>query len=157
MLRIKLLGISRLYKKIVMVLSDLAVIWLGLVLSFTIGIGWNGISDFTRDFVTLSLLLPCMLIPINTCFGLYHAVLRYLNPHVGLTLLKIGFLSGVCMGGGLLRTRARPSGQCDVFIWCYGCLVIGALTVHRSLLAGWALFEGYFLAIGECQRDGGLP
>ncbi len=143
----KVLNLSRTSKQVIMLVADSVLLVIMLLASFSVRLGyWYWPED---DLLWSILGAPIIAIPIFVRFGLYRAVIRYINfralwvvvQAVSLYALVWGLIGFIAAVNGIPRTV--------IFInWILSLLAIGGLRfVARTILSGdfKSFTQRYFL------------
>jgi len=128
-----ILDLSRFNKKLIMLLIDSITVVIVLLLSFSTRMGYWYIPE--QDVMFLIISSPFLALPIFTYFGLYKAVIRYINFIVLLDVLKAVLLYSLIWGMFGFLTAPQEIPRSIIFINCaFSILSIGGLRVFAYFL-----------------------
>lgn len=142
-----LLNLSRKQKRFLQLCTDLLLIWLAIVLSFIIRIGWDDTIIKLYSYKWLFIIIPCLTIPIFICFGLYRAIMRYISADFFITITKAVTISSLLMAlflfwfGSIIPNTPRS------LIFNYWWLSLVLITSSRVFIRHYFL-DGWMLLIG---------
>src|SRR5690554_5785867 len=88
MLKEKLLGLPRRYKRLLQVAVDVLLVWLSVWLAFVSRIGYDASFSALQAHSWLLWAAPLITIPISVRLGMYRAVMRYLDKEALFAILK---------------------------------------------------------------------
>ena len=140
MIRNKLINLPRLHKRLISLVVDVLIIWLSIFSAFVLRVGWDAFPYYQQQCLQLCMLAPLIVLPINIRFGLYRAVLRYMNSQVFVTLLRVGTLS---VTGIILATYILGWNLPRSLPFLFGLIFILFLGLSRYAARYWLL--GYSL------------
>lgn len=149
MLREKLIGLRRRYKRLLQIFADTVLIWLALWLAFVVRLGTDELVHPLGGHLWLFIVAPVVSIPIFIRMGMYRAVLRYMGNQALLTILKAVSLSTLLLALAIYWYRDSP-------VVIPRSLVVNYWWIALVMLGGLRLvMRQYFL--GDWYSLGGLP
>lgn len=159
MIRERLLGLPRQYKRLLQVLVDVLLIWLALWLAFYIRLGSTERIEPLGGHGWLFITAPILAIPLFIRLGLYRAVLRYLGSDALLVMAKAVTLSALLLALAVYWYRDAPALVPRSMIlnyWWLSLMLIGGL---RLLMRQYFLGDWYSvgLSIPFINRTDSLP
>ena len=83
-----LLGLSRRYKRLLQVFTDIILVWISLWLAFAVRLGFDYDVQPLGAHRWLFVVAPIIAIPLFVRFGMYHAVMRYVGKEVLVAIVK---------------------------------------------------------------------
>ncbi|WP_354009548.1 polysaccharide biosynthesis protein [Endozoicomonas lisbonensis] len=93
-MREKILGFSRVKKRLVTLGIDTLLICLSLAAAFSVRLGFEGwIYSYSTVYLKSCALAVVVSLPIYIRLGLYRAVLRYMGPQVSFTIFRASFIA----------------------------------------------------------------
>lgn len=141
LLREKIIGTPRLWKRVLMISLDIVALMLALWASYAIRLSvWT--PEITSERLVLAALAPVVAIPVFIRLGLYRSVIRYLPEAAIWTILKAMLIATVSwviivflmeMAGQDIVPRSIP-----FFYFVLGSLLIGGM----RFAAKWILVSG---------------
>lgn len=141
-MRIFLTGLPRIQKQIIAVVFDAICICLALWGAMFLRYGhwqWKGPED---TWVLYALLALCVTLPLFIGFGLYRAVLRYINSFTVITMLKANCIAAIALLAadalffpGYVLPRSVPF----IYFLLLSVLVIGSRYIIQHWLNGVSL------------------
>ena len=139
-LRQDLLQLSRRKKRFLQVVTDIALIWLALWLSFALRLGeWDAAQPYDGHG-WLFLLAPVIALPIFIRLGMYRAVMRYVGNDALITITKAVTLSALVLALAVYWYRGPTAlvPRSMVFnYWWLSLLLLGGLRLAmRQYFAG---------------------
>src|SRR5690554_7421335 len=84
----KLLGLPRRYKRLLQVFADVVLIWLSVWLAFVFRVGYESSCVAVQAHSWLLWSAPLITIPTSVKFGMYRAVMRFLGKEALLEIAK---------------------------------------------------------------------
>lgn len=146
----KLLGLPRRYKRLLQVATDTVLIWLSIWLAFAFRLG---LEDSFLAFKTHSWLLvatPIITIPMNVRFGMYRAVMRYLDREAMIEVAKSITVSALLLSLAVYWFGNEQRGvlpRSFVFnYWVISLITMGGLRLFmRQYFMGNILQTGKYL------------
>jgi FlaA1/EpsC-like NDP-sugar epimerase len=157
-LRERLVGLRRRYKRLLQVFADVALVWVALWMAFIVRLGIDRPIDPFGDYAWLFLAAPIISIPIFIRLGMYRAVMRYFGNEALVAIFKAVSLSALLLGVYIYMYRA------DVIVprslmfnyWWLCLLMIGGLRLFmRQFFLGDWLLAGQHVPF--FRQDDGLP
>lgn len=157
-LRDRLLGLPRRYKRLVQVITDVALVWLSLWLAFVVRLGSFDEVEPLGGHAWLFALAPVLAIPLFVRIGMYRAVMRYLGNDALITIAKAVSFSSLLLALAIYWYRDAPAlvPRSLVFnYWWISMMLLGGL---RLLLRQYVLGDWYRgMLVAPFGRDDGLP
>nr|WP_090444645.1 nucleoside-diphosphate sugar epimerase/dehydratase [Pseudomonas benzenivorans] len=141
-LRSGLLGLSRRDKRLLQVITDVALVWLALWLAFAVRLGLDKpISPFA-EHAWLFVATPLIAIPVFIKFGMYRAVMRYFGNDALITIFKAVTLSALVLALVVYWHRAPPAvvPRSLVFnYWWLSLVLVGGLrlAMRQYFMGDW--------------------
>ena len=119
------LSLSRVYKRLLMILTDVLIIILVLLSSFSLRLGeWFWPND---EVIYLILVGPFIAIPIFIKFGLYRAIIRYISFKALWVILQAVSLFALSWGVIVLMSGIQGIPRSVIIInWLIGSFLIGS-------------------------------
>lgn len=158
MLRDRLLGLPRRYKRLLQVLADVVLVWVSLWLAFIVRLGTYEGVDPLGGHAWLFMLAPAVAIPIFVRIGMYRAVMRYLGNDALIAIAKAVTLSSLLLALAIYWYRDAPAlvPRSLVFnYWWISLMLLGGL---RLLLRQYVLGDWYRgMIMGSFGHDDQLP
>jgi len=156
MLRDRLLGLPRRYKRLLQVLADVILVWISLWLAFVVRLGSFGPIEPLGGHAWLFALAPVLAIPLFIRIGMYRAVMRYLGNDALITIAKAVTFSSLLLALAIYWYRDAPAlvPRSLVFnYWWISLMLLGGL---RLLLRQYVLGDWYagMLAVPFGRDDG---
>ncbi|WAE52166.1 polysaccharide biosynthesis protein [Stutzerimonas frequens] len=156
MLRDRLLGLPRRYKRLLQVLADVILIWISLWLAFVVRLGSLDPIEPLGGHAWLFALAPVLAIPLFIRIGMYRAVMRYLGNDALITIAKAVTFSSLLLALAIYWYRDAPAlvPRSLVFnYWWISLMLLGGL---RLLLRQYVLGDWYagMLAVPFGRDDG---
>lgn len=141
-LRNRLLGLSRRDKRLLQVITDVALVWLALWLAFAVRLGLDKPINPFAEHAWLFMSAPLIAIPVFVRMGMYRAVMRYLGNDALLTIAKAVALSALLLALAVYWYRAAPAvvPRSLVFnYWWISLLLVGGLrlAMRQYFLGDW--------------------
>ncbi|WP_160083248.1 nucleoside-diphosphate sugar epimerase/dehydratase [Pseudomonas sp. 8AS] len=143
LLRDRLVGLRRRYKRTLQICSDVVLVWLALWLAFIVRLGIDRSINPFGDYAWLFLIAPVIAIPIFIRLGMYRAVMRYFGNEALIAIFKAVSLSSLVLGLYIYLYRA------DVIVprslvfnyWWLSLLMLGGLRLfmRQYFLGDWLL------------------
>ncbi len=157
-LRDRLLGLPRRYKRLLQVITDVALVWLSLWLAFVVRLGSFDEVEPLGGHAWLFALAPVLAIPLFVRIGMYRAVMRYLGNDALITIAKAVSFSSLLLALAIYWYRDAPAlvPRSLVFnYWWISMMLLGGL---RLLLRQYVLGDWYRgMLVAPFGRDDGLP
>ncbi|MBA1265630.1 polysaccharide biosynthesis protein [Stutzerimonas sp. NM35] len=158
MLRDRLLGLPRRYKRLLQVLADVVLVWVSLWLAFVARLGSYEVVDPFGEHAWLFLLAPLLAIPLFIRIGMYRAVMRYLGNDALIAIAKAVTLSSLLLALAIYWHRDAPGlvPRSLVFnYWWISLMLLGGLRLmlRQYVLGDW--YRGMLSA--PFGQDNGLP
>lgn len=158
MLREKLIGLRRRYKRLLQLSVDIVLIWLALWLAFVVRLGTDELVHPLGGHLWLFLVAPLISIPIFIRMGMYRAVLRYMGNEALLTILKAVTLSTLLLALAIYWYRDSPvviPRSLVINYWWLSVVLLGGL---RLVMRQYFLGDWYSLtALPFVKHENGLP
>ncbi|WP_313409471.1 polysaccharide biosynthesis protein [Stutzerimonas kunmingensis] len=156
MLRDRLLGLPRRYKRLLQVLADVVLVWISLWLAFVVRLGSFDEIEPLGGHTWLFALAPVLAIPLFIRIGMYRAVMRYLGNDALITIAKAVTFSSLLLALAIYWYRDAPAlvPRSLVFnYWWISLMLLGGL---RLLLRQYVLGDWYagMLAVPFGRDDG---
>ncbi|WP_312721875.1 polysaccharide biosynthesis protein [Stutzerimonas kunmingensis] len=156
MLRDRLLGLPRRYKRLLQVLADVILVWISLWLAFVVRLGSFDEIEPLGGHAWLFVLAPVLAIPLFIRIGMYRAVMRYLGNDALITIAKAVTFSSLLLALAIYWYRDTPAlvPRSLVFnYWWISLMLLGGL---RLLLRQYVLGDWYagMLAVPFGRDDG---
>lgn len=156
MLRDRLLGLPRWYKRLLQVLADVILVWISLWLAFVVRLGSLDPIEPLGGHAWLFALAPVLAIPLFIRIGMYRAVMRYLGNDALITIAKAVTFSSLLLALAIYWYRDAPAlvPRSLVFnYWWISLMLLGGL---RLLLRQYVLGDWYagMLAVPFGRDDG---
>lgn len=156
MLRDRLLGLPRHYKRLLQVLADVILVWISLWLAFVVRLGSFDPIEPLGGHAWLFALAPVLAIPLFIRIGMYRAVMRYLGNDALITIAKAVTFSSLLLALAIYWYRDAPAlvPRSLVFnYWWISLMLLGGL---RLLLRQYVLGDWYagMLAVPFGRDDG---
>ncbi|MBK3866187.1 NAD-dependent epimerase/dehydratase family protein [Pseudomonas stutzeri] len=156
MLRDRLLGLPRRYKRLLQVLADVILVWISLWLAFVVRLGSFDPIEPLGGHAWLFALAPVLAIPLFIRIGMYRAVMRYLGNDALITIAKAVTFSSLLLALAIYWYRDAPAlvPRSLVFnYWWISLMLLGGL---RLLLRQYVLGDWYagMLAVPFGRDDG---
>ncbi|WP_278386129.1 polysaccharide biosynthesis protein [Stutzerimonas kunmingensis] len=156
MLRDRLLGLPRRYKRLLQVLADVILVWISLWLAFVVRLGSFDQVEPLGGHAWLFALAPVLAIPLFIRIGMYRAVMRYLGNDALITIAKAVTFSSLLLALAIYWYRDAPAlvPRSLVFnYWWISLMLLGGL---RLLLRQYVLGDWYagMLAVPFGRDDG---
>lgn len=156
MLRDRLLGLPRRYKRLLQVLADVILVWISLWLAFVVRLGSFDEIEPLGGHAWLFALAPVLAIPLFIRIGMYRAVMRYLGNDALITIAKAVTFSSLLLALAIYWYRDAPAlvPRSLVFnYWWISLMLLGGL---RLLLRQYVLGDWYagMLAVPFGRDDG---
>lgn len=156
MLRDRLLGLPRRYKRLLQVLADVILVWVSLWLAFVVRLGSFDEIEPLGGHAWLFALAPVLAIPLFIRIGMYRAVMRYLGNDALITIAKAVTFSSLLLALAIYWYRDAPAlvPRSLVFnYWWISLMLLGGL---RLLLRQYVLGDWYagMLAVPFGRDDG---
>lgn len=156
MLREKLIGLRRRYKRLLQIFADTVLIWLALWLAFVVRLGTDELVHPLGGHLWLFIVAPVASIPIFIRMGMYRAVLRYMGNQALLTILKAVSLSTLLLALAIYWYRDSPviiPRSLVLNYWWIALVMLGGL---RLVMRQYFLGDWYSLG-GFVKPDENLP
>jgi len=159
MLRTKLLGMKRKYKRLLQVFTDVLLVWLALWLAFVVRLGIDDLVNPLGEHLWLFIAAPLVSIPLFIRFGMYRAVMRYLGNDALWAIAKAVSLSALLLALAVYWYRDTPAlvPRSLVFnYWWLSLIMIGGL---RLFMRQYFLGDWYSvgLPIPFVGQESGVP
>jgi FlaA1/EpsC-like NDP-sugar epimerase len=158
-LRAKLLGLPRRHKRLLQVITDVALVWIALWLAFVVRLGIDEMANPVLDHKWLFLCAPVVAIPMFVRFGLYRAVMRYFGNDALIAIVKAVTLSALVLGFIIYwssnHTHVVPR-SITFNYWWLSLIMIGGLRLgmRQFFLGDWFAAAQH---VPFTSRDDGLP
>src|SRR3990167_1947704 len=141
-LRQDLLQLSRRKKRFLQVVTDIALIWLALWLSFALRLGEWDAAQPHDGHGWLFLLAPVIALPIFIRLGMYRAVMRYVGNDALITITKAVTLSALVLALAVYWYRGPTAlvPRSMVFnYWWLSLLLLGGLrlAMRQYFVGNW--------------------
>ncbi|MGY4535294.1 FlaA1/EpsC-like NDP-sugar epimerase [Pseudomonas sp. TE3786] len=158
LLRERMVGLRRRYKRLLQVCTDVLLLWASLWLAFVVRLGIESPINPFDEYAWLFLIAPVIAIPIFIRLGMYRAVMRYFGNEALVAIFKAVSLSSLLLGFYIYLYRA------DVIVprstvfnyWWLSILMIGGLRLFmRQFFLGDWLLAGQHVPF--FRLDDGLP
>lgn len=141
-------SLPRLYKQIIIAVSDSVLLVAALWLSFSLRLGILYFPD-TNEVSFVFLVLPVLAIPVFIRFGLYRAIIRYIGFRALWSVLQAVSLYAILLGLLFLFVRAQGVPRSVIIInWLVAMLFIGG----TRMIARWWL-TGVFSEMGSLTSN----
>lgn len=158
MIRERLLGLPRRYKRLLQVCADVCLVWIALWLAFVVRLGSFDEVQPLSGHAWLFIAAPFIAIPLFIRIGMYRAVMRYLGNEALMAIAKAVTLSSLLLALTIYWYGAAPAivPRSLVFnYWWISLMLLGGL---RLLLRQYVLGDWYSgMLSGPFGRDDGLP
>ncbi|WP_177431775.1 polysaccharide biosynthesis protein [Stutzerimonas urumqiensis] len=157
-LRDRLLGLPRRYKRLLQVAADIVLVWMALWLAFVVRLGeLEGIEPLSGH-AWLFGLAPVLAIPLFIRIGMYRAVMRYLGNDALITIVKAVTLSSLLLALAMYWYRDPPAIVPRSLVFNYWWLSLVLLGGLRLVLRQYVLGDWYNVGMAiPFMRDDGLP
>lgn len=158
-LRKYMLGLSRRYKRILQVTTDILLVWIALWLAFVVRLGFDGLSNPAYGHSWLFLAAPLVAIPVFIRFGMYRAVMRYFGNDALITIAKAVSLSALILALVVYwySNHKTVVPRSIIFnYWWLSLIMIGGLRLimRQYFLGDWYATKQH---VPFTNRDNGLP
>ena len=87
-MRSTILELPRYQKRLLSIFVDVCILWLSIFLAYKVRLAGLPGQTFVEGFVFMLVLAPVTAIPFYIRLGLYRAILRYMDPHVSMTIFR---------------------------------------------------------------------
>ncbi len=147
MLKDRLLGLRRRYKRLLQVFADILLIWLALWLAFVIRLGTDELVHPLGDHLWLFIVAPTLSILLFVHLGMYRAVLRYMGNDALLAIFKAVSLSALLLALVIYWYRESPAPvprSLVINYWWLSLLLLGGL---RLVMRQY--FQGDWFGLGQ--------
>ncbi|MBB59824.1 MAG: hypothetical protein CML00_01460 [Pseudomonas sp.] len=156
MLRDRLLGLPRRYKRLLQVLADVILVWISLWLAFVVRLGSFDEIEPLGGHAWLFALAPVLAIPLFIRIGMYRAVMRYLGNDALIAIAKAVTFSSLLLALAIYWYRDAPAlvPRSLVFnYWWISLMLLGGL---RLMLRQYVLGDWYagMLSVPFGRDDG---
>jgi len=156
MLRDRLLGLPRRYKRLLQVLADVILVWISLWLAFVVRLGSLDEIEPLGGHAWLFALAPVLAIPLFIRIGMYRAVMRYLGNDALIAIAKAVTFSSLLLALAIYWYRDAPAlvPRSLVFnYWWISLMLLGGL---RLMLRQYVLGDWYagMLSVPFGRDDG---
>lgn len=158
MLRNFLLSLPRRHKRFLQVAADLLLIWLCLWLAFVVRIGFDKAWLAVHEHAWLFVAAPLITIPLCIRFGMYRAVLRYVEREALVEIAKALTVGALALAVLILWMQHPDEPQIPrsfvMLYWSISLLAVGGLRLlmRQYFLGDWRGMGGRWFA-----RRGHLP
>ncbi|MCJ0972447.1 polysaccharide biosynthesis protein [Pseudomonas sp. PS1] len=158
-LRCRLVRLPRRYKRLIQVLTDVALVWIALWLAFSIRLGSFSFVDPLGGHAWLFGIAPLIAIPFFIRFGMYRAVMRYFGNDALMAIAKAVTLSALLLSLAVYWRSDAPKliPRSMVFnYWWLSLVLIGGLrlVMRQYFMGDWFSPDSLTKFKG---RDAGLP
>ncbi|MDD1976833.1 polysaccharide biosynthesis protein [Pseudomonas tussilaginis] len=158
-LRKRMLGLPRRYKRVLQVITDVALVWLALWLAFVVRLGLDELNNPLRDHLWLFASATVVAIPIFIRFGMYRAVMRYFGNDALITIAKAVSLSALILALVVYwySNHKTVVPRSIIFnYWWLSLVMIGGLRLimRQYFLGDWYAAKQH---VPFTSRDNGLP
>lgn len=158
-LRILLLALSRRWKRLIQVVTDVFLVWGALWLAFVVRLGIDEMANPFTAHLWLFITAPLVAIPLFVRFGMYRAVMRYFGNDALIAIIKAVSLSSLILGLVVYWYSNHQTivPRSIIFnYWWLSMVMIGGLrlAMRQYFLGDW------FSAVQHVpftNRDDGLP
>ncbi len=156
MLRDRLLGLPRRYKRLLQVLADVILVWISLWLAFVVRLGSLDPIEPLGGHAWLFALAPVLAIPLFIRIGMYRAVMRYLGNDALITIAKAVTFSSLLLALAIYWYRDAPALVPRSLVFNYWWISLTLLGGLRLLLRQYVLGDWYagMLAVPFGRDDG---
>lgn len=142
-----LLNLQRKQKRLIQLCIDLVLIWLSLIFSFIVRIGWHATYNNLYSYKWLFIITPILTIPVFIRFGLYRAVMRYIGVDFFLSIGKAVAISSLLLTLFLfLFGNILPLTPRSLIFNFFGSLLVLIITsrlfMRYYFLGGWLKIIG---------------
>lgn len=142
MLKDRLLGLPRRYKRLLQVLADVLLIWLSIWLAFVFRIGYESSFVAVQAHSWLLWAAPLITIPTSVQFGMYRAVMRFLGKEALLEIAKSITVSALVLALAVYWFGSAGQGVPRSFVlyyWLVSLVTIGGLRLfmRQYFLGDW--------------------
>ncbi|MGM3388267.1 polysaccharide biosynthesis protein [Stutzerimonas stutzeri] len=158
-LRCRLVHLPRRYKRLIQVLTDVALVWIALWLAFSIRLGSFSFVDPLGGHAWLFGIAPLIAIPFFIRFGMYRAVMRYFGNDALMAIAKAVTLSALLLSLAVYWRSDAPKviPRSMVFnYWWLSLVLIGGLRLlmRQYFMGDWFSPDSLTKFKG---RDAALP
>lgn len=158
-LRAFLLGLSRRYKRLIQVATDVVLVWAALWMAFIVRLGIDDLVDPFSQHLWLFLSAPVVAIPLFIRFGMYRAVMRYFGNDALIAIIKAVSLSALILAlvVYVYSNHQRVVPRSIIFnYWWLSLIMIGGLrlAMRQYFLGDWFTAAQH---VPFTNRDDGLP
>jgi FlaA1/EpsC-like NDP-sugar epimerase len=158
-LRVLLLALSRRWKRLIQVITDIFLVWGALWLAFVVRLGIDEMANPFTAHLWLFITAPLVAIPLFVRFGMYRAVMRYFGNDALIAIIKAVSLSSLILGLAVYWYSNHQTivPRSIIFnYWWLSMVMIGGLrlAMRQYFLGDW------FSAVQHVpftNRDDGLP
>lgn len=158
-IRAHLLSLPRRHKRILLVLTDIFLVWFALWMAFVVRLGLDEMVNPLTQHVWLFVSAPVVAIPLFIRFGMYRAVMRYFGNDALIAIIKAVTLSSLILGVLLYwySNHQNVVPRSIIFnYWWLSLIMIGGLrfAMRQYFMGDW------FSAVQHVpftSRDDGLP
>lgn len=158
LIRERLLGLPRRYKRLLQVCADVCLVWIALWLAFVVRLGsFNEVQPLSGH-AWLFIAAPLIAIPLFIRIGMYRAVMRYLGNDALIAIAKAVTLSSLLLALTIYWYGAAPAIVPRSLVFNYWWLSLMLLGGLRLLLRQYVLGDWYSgMLTAPFGRDDGLP
>jgi FlaA1/EpsC-like NDP-sugar epimerase len=158
-IRKRMLALPRRYKRVLQVITDILLVWLALIMSFIVRLGFDDLNNSLVAHPWLFIAAPLVTIPIFIRFGMYRAVLRYFGNDALITIAKAVTLSALVLALVVYwySNHKTVVPRSIVFnFWWLSLVMIGGLRLlmRQYFLGDWYATKQH---MPFSNRDDGLP
>jgi FlaA1/EpsC-like NDP-sugar epimerase len=158
-LRAFLLALPRRQKRVIQVVTDIAIVWFALWMAFVVRLGIDDLVNPLEIHTWLFASAPVIAIPLFIRFGMYRAVMRYFGNDALIAIIKAVSLSALILGVVvyLYSNHQHVVPRSVMFnYWWLSMVMIGGLrlAMRQYFLGDW--FSGA-RHMPFSSRDDGLP
>jgi len=138
----KLLGLPRRYKRLLQVFADVVLIWLSVWLAFVFRVGYESSFVAVHAHSWLLWAAPLITIPTSVQFGMYRAVMRFLGKEALLEIAKSITVSALVLALAVYWFGSAGQGVPRSFVlyyWLVSLVTIGGLRLfmRQYFLGDW--------------------
>ncbi len=158
-LRAFLLALPRQQKRVIQVVTDIAIVWFALWMAFVVRLGIDDLVNPLEIHTWLFASAPVIAIPLFIRFGMYRAVMRYFGNDALIAIIKAVSLSALILGVVvyLYSNHQHVVPRSVMFnYWWLSMVMIGGLrlAMRQYFLGDWFSASRH---MPFSSRDDGLP